>query len=153
MSMSTWFIFVLLGQITQESKCFGRGASASKEVEEKIKGGILHRNILSIANDAIAAVPDCPVIINFPHIGVAVVSDGAVAIDFTNIRVVAVAHFTITVDFPNQMIAAIADIAVAVDSADIGVASVAHSAVILNFGYHRIVLVAYGLGLPHLCSA
>jgi hypothetical protein len=127
--------------------------AASKEVEEKIEGGILHGNTLCVANGAVTAVPCSPVAVDSADIGVTAVAHCPVAVDSADIGVIVVTHFTIAVNSPKQTVATVADVAVALDFTNIGVAAIPHGAVILYFGYHRIVLVTYRLGLPHLGPA
>ena len=126
---------------------------ASKEVEEKIEGGILHGNTLCVAYGAVAAVPGSSVVIDFPYVRIAAVAHCPVAVDSADIGVIVITHFTTAVDSPKQTVAAVADVPVALDFTNIGVAAVPHSAVTLYLGYHRVIFVAYRLGLPHLGSA
>lgn len=132
----------------------GRYQRLLQQVEEKVEGGIAHRDTSGIADGAVAAVPDRPVLFDFSHVGVAAVAHGAVALNFADIGVAAVTHLSITADFPDQAVAAVADIAIAFNFADVGVAAVPNGAVALDFANRRVAAVAYRLRiavLSHSC--
>ena len=128
----------------------GRYQRLLQQVEEKVEGGIAHRDTSGIADGAVAAVPDRPVLFDFSYVGVAAVAHGAVALNFADVGVTAVAHLSITADFPDQAVAAVADIAVALDLADVGVTAVPYGTVTLDFANRRVAAVAYRLGVTYL---
>ena len=122
-----------------------RNPGLKQEIEEKVQGGVFHRDVFRVANGAVGVVPDGAVAFDLAQREVVLAANCAVAFNLPQASVVAVSHRTIAVNLAEISVAVVTYLPIVVDSGNHGVVAVPYSSIRVNLGYDGIVGVPDGL--------